>query len=285
MKILIEGNFNNLNTRPNYLNDIINQINGYEAEIRRTDVSFYDFVDEYDPNVYITDANMITKDCVQYLSGNKNIVTVINISDIMMKHIRDLDVIVKDMNINCKFFISNRFNHKELILNTKTAIYKVMECYDEHLDQRKSSVIESLGFKYPNYVYSDEDNGLITNYPEGVENFHSISCLHDKESNVDISFGFDMVEKMIKSYEQGIFYLDTHIPQMFFHSIMSNNLTKFYCNTKEKQAIESVFSKIFATEESMHIDDYAANQENLRKTILEKHTSLNRAKRILSQLN
>lgn len=283
---MIENNFNQFDTRPIYLNHAINQLKDYESAIRPHNLSFYDSLDDYDPDVYFVDAAVINNDCIHYLKENKNVTVVIDVSMIMDKHIFQLDGIVRDLKINCKFFTSNKFNHEDKDLNTKTRIFKLIDCYDEGLDQQHSQQ-SVASYSFPSYFYTDDMFGKIMEPDETYENLHTMSCVPKANAKIDIYSNISFMCQLIKNYENGIFYFGRYIPQLFFHSVMNNKVTAFKCDDRYLNTINGICKKIFdlQDEESIFKDTYNCEQQKLRQVITEKHNPINRARRLLSQLN
>lgn len=289
MKILFENSFNQFNTRAIYLKDSISKIDGYESAMRSQNMSFYDSMDEYNPDVYITEANLMNDVSIKYLINNKKLTTVINISDIAEKHVNQLDAIIRDHNINCKFFVSNKFHHSEKHLQTKTPIYRIMEAYDNIFDESNDLNIQGIDFHYPRYVYVDQENAQFMQPNKDCDIFHTLSCIPQakRNSNIDIFANIMLISKMIKNYDEAIFYIHDTIPQAFYHSIIHNKKTSIYTSDRNKKDVSAIFSKIFGLDsgDGMFYNSYDVNQEDLRKQILDKHNAINRAKRLLSQLN
>jgi hypothetical protein len=249
-------------------------------------MSFYDSLDDYGPDVYFTDAALINNDTVHYLKENKNMVVVIDVSTIMDKHIIQLDHIIRDLKINCKFFTSNKFNHEDKDLNTKTRIFKLLDCYDEGID-KISNPKDVVKYSFPSYFYTEDMSCKIMEADETYENLHTVSCIPQNNPKIDISSRISFVSQLIKNYENGIFYFGRYIPQLFFHSIMNNTKTMFKCDSRNVDKINSICQKIFDLEEGESIfkDKYKCEQEKLKQVIIEKHNPINRARRLLSQLN
>jgi len=282
MKILLEHNYNQFNTRQLYLNHLISSLPDVECSLRNTNLSFYDSMDMFSPDLYILDAQMMSDDTIKFLIDNKNIAIAIGISDIVEKHAQQLDAIIKDNKINCKLYFSNKFNHIDYISKLSRPIFKLMEGFDEGLD---GSEIHQPQYSFPNYTYIDEPNGL---YSNDFELFHSLTCMpFSSNKKIDISLNCMLMSKLLQNYDHGLFYLGEFIPQMFFHSIMHNKKTSFYSSDeKSTKKIDGILRKIFDLDDdtTMIHGKNNCDQLKVREKIKEKHSGLNRMRRLLSQL-
>ena len=259
----------------------------FQAEIRNKEMSLYDSIDSYDPDFYYLEAGMISQDCLNFMKDEKKVTFLIGISDLLDKHVQSLDNIIKEFNVNCKLFITNKFNHVSNVKTKKNKknIFRLMEGYDDGLSK---SNIPCPDYSFSKFIYSDEPHGKTTEPTEGNSVFHRISCIPQKNPKIDISLNCMLTSQLIKNYKEGIVYIKDYIPQIFFHSVMNNEKTSFYSDSeKSEQTINVIIRKIFDLDEktSMIFKENNCNQEQIRKSILEKHTSINRVGRLLSQLN
>jgi hypothetical protein len=104
---------------------------------------------------------------------------------------------------------------------------------------------------------------------------------------IDISLNCMLMSRLLKNYDQGLFYLGEFIPQMFFHSIMHNEKTSFYSSSeKSANKIDGILRKIFDLDDDQTMIHGKNNCDQLkvREKITEKHSGLNRMRRLLSQL-
>ena len=282
MKILLEHNYNQFNTRQLYLNHLISSLPDVECSLRNINLSFYDSMDMFSPDVYIIDAQMISDDTIKFLIDNKNITVAIGISDIVEKHAQQLDGIIDNYKINCKFYFSNKFNHVDHITKLKRPIFKLMEGFDEGLD---GTEIYHPKYNFPNYTYTDDPNGV---YYEDLDLYHSLTCMPPSgNKRIDVSLNCMLMSRLIQNYDESIFYLGEFIPQMFFHSIMHNEKTSFHCsNERNASKIDEIIRKIFdlKEDETMMHGKHNCDQLKIRDKIKEKHSGLNRMRRLLSQL-
>lgn len=109
MKVLIDNYTNHKTTEPLYINRTLSTINVENVLWDSRSISFYDIMDRFQPDVFITSVQTLSNDILHFFKNNRTSVDVVtNITDASEEDMRTLLSVYDDCNINNKLMINNQ---------------------------------------------------------------------------------------------------------------------------------------------------------------------------------
>ena len=289
MKVLIQNYTTNSTTEPLYISECVNSVDGCEAAVWNKNVSAYDMFDIVEPDLFITHLSLLTPDIIKYLSQNKSISAIFNVTMVEQMHVDQLDSMVSENKIQCPFFFTNQPKILNRLRQKNIKLVSIMHGADIFLSQQ-----QPVGFDY------DIELGIVSNYEVGdrfkdlVDNFNSY---HYLTQNTKLTEGFDISIPVMQMYSLWNKYRkivitmdDMYLPQSFFDAIVYGNDVFYhpkYGSMKGK--MNSNLQSMLGISQSLScsFEQIVSGQDHsdVKKKILDRHTCAHRVKRMFSQLN
>ena len=279
MKFAIDNYVEHNHTQPLYFHKHINDYEEHEAVLLNNHGSgTYDTFDSIQPDVYITSANLISQEAVQYLSENP-IQTCINIQNIKSSEVLVLEEIIRDKGINCLFFFGN--HHKRVQPVTKKIRYqRIMDCADTNLSIADSHLI----YKIEKLILCAGDVE-IKNYGE---TFHISSTDSELGGAIDFTLPVHLLKTLYANYEEIILADCNYSLSQCFFDALSLGKKAYYdvIADNERKVIQQTIENIFGKDVNLSYasEERTTDFSEIQKIVLEKHTSFNRTKTLLSQI-
>lgn len=278
MKFLVTDFETSETTEAAYLSHELNQLEEHESILISSRDAIYDYGDRFNPDVIISSMNALSKGVIDYLQDNPHIKFILHTGNSLLKQIIELEQILEERNINCVFM----FNSNKSIPTRKIPFVRISSGADIGLI--KSQPQNLFKFTKALFLFKIATRQDITKFSSKNDNFHTITSVSDNKL-VDIFKPERSIIPLYRSYEEIIFVgLEENIPQPFFDAICSGAKTYFIPNGDETKL---ALSRLFGIDDL----DLDYNSENklrdftkLREILTNKHTSINRAKSILSQI-
>ena len=279
MKFVIE-NFSTTNdTQSVYFANTLNEMGHKAITFDLSKNSIYDMIDIHQPDIYIANGSMISRDLLSYLENNDNNIDILfSVKDLNNNQIKALDQFCLDNNIQSSFFFTNV--DKSNMPKIKHNIVSIKEAADLNLLNRKANLeyyIDKAIFVYNKNSISDCDGS-----------YHNISTNPKIKDDVDIYLPEISLAPLYRFYNTIIFKDNIgYLPQPFFDAIIMG--AKVYFDIKDENArlaFDSMVKKAFS--EDVILDYNNSNKcedfTNIIKHILEKHTNKKRAISLLSNI-
>ena len=279
MKFVIDNYVEHNHTQPLYFHKHIND--DYEEHdavlLNNHGVGTYDTFDSLQPDVYVTSASLITQEAIDYLSENP-IMTAINVQNIRSSEVLVLEEILVDKKVNCLFFFGS--HHKRVQPVTKRIKFqRIMDCADTNLNIGESK----LKYHVEKLILCAGDVE-IKNYGK---TFHITSTDRELGGAIDFILPVHLLKTLYMNYNE-IVVADCNfsLNQCFFDAL-SLGCKVYYdvISENERQVVANTVNKILGDFDISYasqnkIDDFS----EIQKIVLEKHTSSNRTKTLLSQI-
>ena len=279
MKIAIENFSTTEDTQCLYLSDAFNSL-GHESIIfDQTKNSIYDIFDSYKPDIFIAHAFRLSNDLLHYIENNNYDVDILlNISQVPAKAVVDFDQFFDEKNITSSFFFTSS-DSKNLPKKNRN-ILSLRHAADTNLLKINPSIIYSID----KAVFISEKIDI----KDYGETYHTITNNLQLKDIVDIYLPEMSLAPLYKFYKEIIFTdFNGFFPQAFFDAIAIG--TKVYFDIVESQKIEELnreLNKLFKEDVNLIYSDEnkLTNFTQLYNIVLEKHTPINRAKSLLSNI-
>jgi hypothetical protein len=272
MKFLIDNYSSHDSTQPLYLNSAVNAISKCESIIRHKDQSIYDAFDQYQPNIYITHAGLISMDLIHYIKENpsKDISMLVSVYGMNQDNINRVDMAIKEHSLPCKFLFNTKpFNvkHSKALVVKNAADINITK--DLNLSYRLDKAI---------FIFNQSD---IKEYDSP---YHLISNNNKLVNIVDICSSELYLASIFSNYQTMIFEnLPIDIPQAFYDAILFCDKVYY---TSDNPEVDTIVGKIFKPDASLNYNhpEKLNDFSDIKKHLKQKHLGYNRLATLLSQL-
>ena len=127
MKILIQENKDNINTKFHYIGRIVAAAENVNAQawMEKDLHRVYDVLDTVQPDMLILGYENLNPDIVEYLSQS-DISLVLDVTNIKSQNLKELESIVEENNINCKLLITEKKEHESKIIHLNSVLVQML---------------------------------------------------------------------------------------------------------------------------------------------------------------
>jgi len=273
MRLLIQNYTSLLSTEPMYLAKSLELVGQDVFLWQDPNMSTFDVFDSFTPDTYITHYRFLTNDAIKYLSQNKNIQCVLNISGIDNAGLDEIASVFKENNINCPFVFTNAHD----VLPKPKSDHLKVESILPGLD------IFLPGEPYPDYeldlgVIGLEINKEIEDYVSDRDTYHllKLTSAPERDKNFDFPVNVISMRSLYSRYNEIMFATDMNVvlSQLFYDAVAHANKVTFKIHEEEQPLLDQFLATTFMEEET---DDLSAA---LKAQIKSRHTCVSRAARL-----
>jgi len=268
MKILIQNYSSPYSTEPLYFMECLKRI-GVDAILwADSNIPTFDMFDTARPDVFVGHFAYLTEDIVKYLSQNKSIKFVLNVSSTNIDQLKTIKETMLSMGIENVIFFSNDFSH-----NHGEEVLKILPAYDIFIQAPPQQ------FNIPLAVITNNKEEKVEKFLEDKEVYH-LASYGKKEQWGDYTTDIRSFWGVCKCYDEVTVIDDGMISlsQFFFQATMLCNKFNIISQREEqREAFQDVLSQIFTSEEtSDEVDDVVKRQ------IIKNHTCFNRSAQLMN---
>ncbi len=285
MKFVIDNYASSSNTQALYLHKHISDNPHHEVVMNTFDTPVYDIMDTVKPNVFITSCNTMSKDLFMYMKEfqkKDNIKLLINTDESKIAHIDKVNSMLKEDNVEYKFFGS--LNNPHMSKEVQNKSFRLPNCTDINIERDDNP--ETKWFKKINNLVVVDSKEELEKLESVINNTtYHVLC---KKSSMINDINFDIVglcKHIFQNYDQVIFSnLDDSLHQMFFESL--SRAAKTYFVSEKSKDLSNKISKVLGDSVNLDVLDKDRTRDfgSIKKTVQKRHTSANRTKSLLSQL-
>lgn len=271
MKILFQNYANDLSTEAMYLSRALGMA-GVETELwSDANISAYDILDSYKPDVVLTDFRYLTNDVVKYLSQGGSPELVLNVTGASEDDCKKIEELSDPIKIRMVF--TNAVHKKEKFKKLKLeGIYPAADIFMQRRpiqpalplgilnDGDPECVAKAVGEHKTYHLLSLQD-GDYSDHRVNVSSLHEVYCLYER---FVITGKSDLVNS-----------------QAFFDSCLACHKVDILPEKKSETQFYTGFLKSVFSEPKEDVEDLG---EQLKKQIVAKHTPFNRAERLMRLL-
>jgi hypothetical protein len=270
MKILIQNYSSHYTTEPFYLVESFKRV-GVDAYLwADANTSTFDIFDTVQPDVFIGHFAYLTEDVVKYLSQNKNIKAVINVTGTNKNQLKGVTDTFMSMGMENVLLFSNNFVHPH-----GDSVYKILPAFDVFIQKNNPQ------FKIPLAVIANDKNDFVNDFIKDKKIYHLVSYGANQEwadftTDIRNFWGVSACYDDVTIIDDGMISTS----QFFFQATMMCSSLNITSQTEDqREAFQEILSTLFVSEET---------SENvgsvIRKQIAKKHTCFNRASQLASIL-
>lgn len=276
MKVLIDNYTNHKTTEPLYLNRTLNTIGIENALWDKRHISFYDVMDRFNPDVFVTSIATLSNDILHYFKANKSSVDFItNITDASEEDLRTLVSVYEDCGINNKLLINNQAFCKPVGVPpsvNKQDIYYGADIFIQQYDNKLSNEIDlcvivdgdvseswvrrAVETKDPKSYhilsldgqYQGKDSQVtLVDMANIYKLYKDISILSDKQSGIFTQLFFDLT---IRGVDVTFTSLENLYNNDMLNDIKKNISSRHTCLNR----VQTLLNKIGCKEEAAKVD-------------------------------
>lgn len=280
MNILIDNYSNYSSTQSLYLHHHISQMPEHDCQFRNTNMSIYDTMDSINPDVYITSAQLLSKDFILYMKENtdKDIKLLLNIQTVPNNEVIEVEKALIDNGMKNVLFFSSYCD--EPPITRKIKVLKLLDAADENYIVNKD-----LNYKIDKLIVVSSPH-QIRKY-EGT--FHVTTSNQEIRQDVDFCLPINLIGGLYSRYEEVIFTdMSNNIPQMFFDAVFAGNKTYYDLPGHDwPQQVKEMFNTIFGVGDTLDYKSTNILQDfsEIQKEVKTKHTSSIRTQELLGAIN
>lgn len=279
MKFVIDQYSTDLISQPEYLARALQESGEHQVLLNDFSQTIFEMLDRFDPDVYITHCQVLSRDTVCYIQdSDKDIPLFICNDGSKYGSSKNTFQALKEMNINYRVFQNKTTNENTLYSPPNTI--PLLPAVEMGLLLEKTK----WDNKFDTLVIADGKEEL-DNLNIDIKGKHYHIFPIGGTGDIKVPAGFSYAN-LVQNYDEVLFTnIDDGLNELFFQSIVYCDRVYFYSENKTKQ-IDETIKRIFKIEESLSYNNENKIQDfsKLKQNTKEKHTSVNRAKTILSQL-
>jgi len=263
-----------ISTEPLYLHKCISEAGGTSHMWADPAISAFDIFDSIKPDVFVCHFSRLTTDMFKYLSNNKNISIVLNITGATDQHIQSIEQAFDANNISCPFFFTNAH---ELIgtVNTKKELKYILPGIDVFLPK-----LTPPAFNADACYIAAEKSDLLSTFikDDAKESYHLISLANGEDFDIHLKIT-DLVSFFDK-YKVCNLVGDAHfvMSQLFYEASFRSNGISLRVSDDDHNKIDKMFKSLFFEEEGKNVGDV------VRQQLKSKHSCFNRASQLVKAL-
>jgi len=275
MKLLIQNYSNSCSSQPMYLNECLSRV-GLDSKLWNLNepTSVYDKLDSEKPDLVLTSFQTMHQDLIAYISQNKQVKLVVDITGIDQNILNNLEVMVKNQDIDCPFFVSQDY---KFLSNLKTdkKIVNLLPCYD----------IFAIATPTPDYnieaaVVSNKVCDKFTEACSMYKTYHKIIMADNPDLNFDLQANVLNMDSLYEKYEEVVVVGDVNFTcsQVFFDGFVKAKKLTVRVPEEQKELFNQVLATLFYEEED------TPNIDNIKQQIKKHHSCFNRAAKLALEL-
>ena len=283
MRVLIQDYSSPDTTEPMYLCQSFNTV-GIQSVLWNSDQSSaYDTFDSFLPNLFIAHFQRITSDCIKYLSQNRHITTILNMTGAQQQHIEQLEGLIRDTNINVGFAFTsspkeiNKLNSSSVKIIDLPAGVELFAATGEAV---------APPYEIDHAVVSNYDaRSVLSSKLKGISH-HFLSTSSELTDSLDITAPEINLQSLYSRYKNVIVSRnDQVIPQSLFSAVYKGAKV-VYSGRYETQAsiVMEALQNMYRGVKGCFDMNADFDQQKVREYTIEKHTCFNRTQKICAKL-
>ena len=267
MKTLIQNYTSALSTEPMYINKCLNECGGQSVLWSDPSVSAFDAFDHSSPD--------LTNDVVKYLSQNKKIQMVLNVSGAQQAELDQVDSLLEGFGVNIPLVFSNAYQANTVAKTKKVKFINLFPAADIFL-----APIGTPAYSIDTCVVGIQNSDLVQESIKGKKTYHIFS-LNPEADYADMSLDITGMTSFYNKYKTVVLADDLNVvtSQLLFDGMLRANKINIKVPENQKDNLDKILALLFV--ESPEKKDIA---DILRDQIKSKHNCFNRVARLLRSL-
>jgi len=283
MRVLIQDYSSPDTTEPMYLCQSFNTV-GIQSVLWNSDQSSaYDTFDSFLPNLFIAHFHKITSDCIKYLSQNRHITMILNMTGAQQQHVEQLEGLIRESNINVAFAFTS--SPKE-INKLSSSVVKIVDLPAAVDLFAATSEAVAPPYEVDHAVVSNYDARSVLSPKLKGTSHHFLSTSSELTDSLDITAPEINLQSLYSRYKNVIVSRnDQVIPQSLFSAVYKGAKV-FYSGRYETQAsiVMEALQNMYRGVKGCFDMNEDFDQQKVREHTIEKHTCFNRTQKLCAKL-
>ena len=275
MKILFDNYVTLTSSEASYMNGVLNQagVNSLFWSDKR--ISAFDILDSTKPDVFITHYRQMTQDLIKYLPSSK-IQLALNVGGITNNEMKALEGLIESQNIKCQLMFSGDINP---VKPEKIKFEEILPAADIFFPFNPPSKGRRIDYGLVCQNRSD----IVENFVKDKDVYHVLGVAEKQQEGFDLPVNVKTINDITQIYNQVVLAGDIRFvtSQMFYDAVLRANKCSVVTNPSQEEQWDKHLKRLFKVPE----DGEDANiKEAIRSQVMQKHTAVNRASRLMKLL-
>lgn len=275
MRILFQNYTSDISTESMYFDGCFKRTPSITSSIWSGNVSAFDAMDSFSPDVLVCHFAKVTQDIVKYLSRNNGkCKLVMNITGATQENVDMIEGAMVGNKIECPF----------MFYNTPDAVFGGIQSKSIKMvnilpgtDLFLTGTDNELTFSVEAGIISTSKPDLVNSIAVNYQTCHKLKLAgRSEDPSYDVSVNIMNMTNLYDKYEKVVIADDVELmfSQIAFDSMAKAKRTIFQTSDAQKDKMDKVISSLF------YDDGGEDTFESIRKQIRSKHTCFNRASRL-----
>jgi len=239
-------------------------------------MSAFDIFDSFKPDVFLSHYQFLTEDQIKYLSRNKNIQCILNVTGVDSPILTNIENAFRENGVNCPFVFTNAHTVLPQPKADKLKVHSILPGVDVFLAHE-----EIANFKLDVGVIATEPSKEIEEYVSNKDTYHllKLTVSPERDKNFDIPVNIMSLRSLYSHYKEILFATGMNLvfSQIFYEAIGHADKVTFKLMDEEEELWNKYLLSLFKEEEG-DISDVLKGQ------IFSRHTCVRRAARFCRYL-
>ena len=239
--------------------------------------SAFDTFDSIKPDVFISHFRFLTSDIIKYLSKNKKISMVLNITGIQKEELEMLEGVIDNNNLAAPFVFTNLYKVPDALSSKSIKIESLYPAADIFLPR-----MPTPEYELDACIFSLSDNKLVQDAARENDNYHIASFNpQDQSGYADMFLDITTASSFYERYKKIILADDINIvtSQLFFDSLLRCKQIKIKVDESQQSQLDEILATLF-----VETSGDGGLGEVLRGQIRKRHNCFRRTARLFRLL-
>jgi len=277
MKTLVQNYTSALSTEPMYIQRSLVEIGEESVIWNDPNSSAFDTFDFTKPDLFISHFKFLTDDIIKYLSGNKKITTVLNITGVQKEELDMLDSIIKDRKLDVPFVFTNSYKLESFLSSKSVKVEGLYPAADIFIPR-----MPTPDYELDTCVFSLSDNKLVQEVVSKYDNYHIASFnSQDQSGYADMFLDITSAVSFYERYKKIILADDINVvtSQLLFDSILRCKQINIKVDENQQSQLDEILATLF-----LESSEDSELGEILRGQVRKRHNCIRRTSRLFRLL-
>ena len=274
MRTLIHNYSSALSTEPMYFTRCL-EMCGLQTHLwSDKSVSAFDIFDAVQPDVFLSHYAFLTNDIVKYLTQNKKIKTVLNVTGANEQELVSIEQVFSENKLEVPFVFTNMHDSMYKHKTKRIRMVNILPSVDIFLP-----LVDLPDFEIDLAVIATDMNELVKNATKSKDTYHLLSLGGDNKE-FDLSANIQLLRGMYGKYKEIVLTSDISVvfSQVLFEAALNANKLSIKVDKKQQPTLDKIFASLF------HDDGNDDVGKLIKQQVQRKHTCVNRTARLCKLL-
>ena len=274
MKTLIQNYTSALSTEPMYIHRCLIEA-GEEAVLwSDPNQSAFDSFDFTKPDLFISHFKFLTQDIIKYLSNNKNISMVLNVTGAQQNELETLEAMAKDSGVNIPLVFTNLYDVTNNLSSKSINLKSLYPAADIFLP-----IMPTPDYEIDTCILSITNNDMVKEAIKSQDNYHIASLGgQGQEEYHDMLLDISSAASFYHKYKKVILADDINVvsSQLLFDSLLRSQKVNIKVPEEQQELLDGILATLFVEGDG----DDKDLREMLKGQIRRRHNCFRRVARL-----